>query len=121
MRAVILLIVASAVCISGCEQPYSTYCLKMESMGITPLQQSEKRPKVPASLDLSTESLNLQQAIEIALANNPEVAATGWDWAGKKKLWFDAKRNRSTSSLGRKHCNAKTSFREIHRTIQTTF
>ena len=116
MRAVSLSMVAAAVCIYGCEQPYSTYSLQTEAMGITPLQQSEKRPKVPAYLDLSNECLNLQQAIGIALANNIEVGHQG-NWTGKKKLWFDAKRNRPASSLGGEHRNAKTGFREISKTV----
>ncbi|OHB74834.1 MAG: hypothetical protein A2Z25_09635 [Planctomycetes bacterium RBG_16_55_9] len=75
----ILSILASAIFICGCEQPDSDYFFQTKAMEVTPLQQSEQRPKIPADLDLSSEPLNLRQAIEIALANNPEVAAMGWD------------------------------------------
>ncbi len=79
MKSGILLILVSAIFLYGCAQPESNYFFQTKAIEIIPHQQSEQQSKIPANLDIFKEPVNLEQAIEIALANNPEVAAMEWD------------------------------------------
>ncbi len=79
MKSVILLILVTAISLYGCTQPDSNYFFQTKAIENIPQQQSEEYSKIPDNLDIPNEPLSLQKVIEIALANNPEVTAMGWD------------------------------------------
>lgn len=79
VRAIINLMTMSIAFVCGCGQSYSPSTHPPEPVGSASWQELLESSPGPAATVIPDGPLDLRQAIEIALANNPEVAATGWD------------------------------------------
>ena len=80
VRAIINLMTMSIAFVCGCGQSYSPSTHPPEPVGSASWQELLESSPGPAATVIPDGPLDLRQAIEIALASNPEVAAVGWDY-----------------------------------------
>jgi outer membrane protein TolC len=84
VRVIINFMAVSTALICGCGQSYSPYTHPSGPDEPTSRQKLSESSPGPSAAEIPDEPLDLRQAIEIALANNPEVAAVGWDYRAAK-------------------------------------
>ena len=77
MRMIIICMI-SAVFLCGCQESNLSY-YPTESVGITPSHEFTASSAKTNRQDFPDEPLDLKQAINIGLANNPSLSASAWD------------------------------------------
>jgi len=79
MRAIITFLIISTVFICGCQQPNSFRDYHSEPIGIRPTHEFTESAASVNPVSFPNEPLNLEQAIEFGITNNPGLSASGWD------------------------------------------
>jgi len=79
MRAIITFLIISAIFVCGCQESNSFHNYTSEPIGVPPAREFTESSAKTNHQDFPDEPLNLKQAINIGLASNPSLSASGWD------------------------------------------